>query len=124
MLGYSVGLIQLSLEVSKSGGDMAEYFKVATTSDIAPGCGAVVEVNGRSIALFNVNGRFYALDNTCLHRGGPLGDGHVDVNNATVQCPWHGWLYSLTTGVSPVNESVKVECFEVQVEGDDVKIAL
>lgn len=103
---------------------MAEFVRVADISEVPAGCGALVQVNGRSIALFNVNGTFYALDNTCVHRGGPLADGLIDPKACTVQCPWHGWTYSLTDGVSPVNEMAKVEKFEVKVEGNDVKIAV
>ena len=103
---------------------MAEFIKVTTKSDLPPGECRVFEINGRPIALFNVNGEFYALDNSCVHRGGPLGEGHVDQNNMTVQCPWHGWVYNLNDGVSPINPSAKVEKFEVQVEGDDVRVAI
>lgn len=84
----------------------------------------VVELDGRTIAVFNVDGQFYALDNTCMHRGGPLGEGFVDRNNLTVQCPWHGWIYSLATGASPIDSMAKVEKFEVKVEEDEVKLSL
>jgi nitrite reductase (NADH) small subunit len=103
---------------------MPDFVKVANTSDLPSGQGMVVEINGRPVALFNVNGEFYALDNTCMHRGGPLGEGYVDPSNLTVQCPWHGWVYSLSTGVSPVNAMAKVEKFDVKIEGDEVKVAL
>ena len=103
---------------------MSEFIKVASTSDLRAGQAAVVEVGGRTIALFNVNGEFFALDNTCMHRGGPLGEGFVDQNNLTVQCPWHGWIYSLASGVSLFDSMAKVEKFEVKVEGEDVKISL
>jgi nitrite reductase/ring-hydroxylating ferredoxin subunit len=103
---------------------LAEFVRVASTSDIGPGEGICVEVNGRAIALFNVNGQFFALDNSCAHRGGPLGEGFVDQANQTVQCPWHGWTYNLTTGASPINPMARVERFEVQVEGEEVRISL
>ena len=103
---------------------MSEFIKVANTSDLPAGRAAVVEVGGRTIALFNVNGEFFALDNTCMHRGGPLGDGFVDQKNLTVQCPWHGWIYSLATGASSIDSMAKVEKFEVKVEGEEVMIAL
>ncbi len=103
---------------------MAEFIKVAKTSELASGEGKVVEVAGRAIALFNVNGQYFALDNTCPHRGGPIGEGYVDCSNLTVQCPWHGWTYSLDSGVSPVNALAKVEKFDVQVEGDEVRVSL
>jgi nitrite reductase (NADH) small subunit len=103
---------------------MSEFIKVAKTSDLASGQGMVVEVEGRAIALFNVNGEYFALDNICPHRGGPIGEGYVDCHNQTVQCPWHGWTFSLASGVSPVNAIAKVEKFDVQVEGDEVRISL
>ncbi|HYP28302.1 MAG TPA: Rieske 2Fe-2S domain-containing protein [Blastocatellia bacterium] len=103
---------------------MGEFVKVANKSDLPPGEGMVVEVKGNRIALFNVNGEFYALDNTCPHRNGPLGEGYCDPVNLTVQCPWHGWAFSLTTGISPVNSSARVEKFEVKVEGEEVHVAL
>lgn len=103
---------------------MSEFVKVARKTDLPSGEGMVVEVNGQTIALFNVSGEFYALDNVCPHRGGPLGEGYCDPHNLTVQCPWHGWVFSLKTGISPVNPSARVESFEVQLEGDDVKISL
>jgi len=102
----------------------AEFVKVANASDLQAGQAMLVEVNGRSIALFNVNGEVYALDNTCAHRGGPLCEGFIDQTNLTVQCPWHGWTYSLATGDSPFNPLAKVEKFEVRVEGDEVKLSL
>lgn len=103
---------------------MGDFVKVARKSDLSSGEGMVVEVDGNRIALFNVNGEFFALDNTCPHRGGPLGEGMVDASNLTVQCPWHGWTFSCRTGVSPINPAARVEAFEVKVEGDDILVAL
>jgi len=103
---------------------MAEFIRVASTSDLPSGNAMVVEVNGTPIALFNIGGQFYALDNTCVHRGGPLGEGYVDARNMTVQCPWHGWVYSVIDGVSPLNPIAKVQKFEVIVEGSDIKVAI
>jgi len=62
--------------------------KIAETKDLPPGSGTIVEAGGRTLALFNVDGTFYAIDNTCLHRGGPLGEG--DLDDTIVTCPWHG----------------------------------
>ena len=103
---------------------MSEFITIANVSDLLAGQSMVIEVAGRSIAVFNVSGQFYALDNTCMHRGGPLGEGFVDRNNLTVQCPWHGWTYSLTNGASPLNSMAKVETFEVKIEGEEIKLSL
>ena len=75
---------------------MAGYVKVATTNDVEPGKSKLVEVNGRRIALFNLDGTFYAIDDFCTHRGASLSEG--DVIGKDVQCPWHGALFDVTTG--------------------------
>lgn len=103
---------------------MSDFIKVANTSDIPSGEGRVIEIDGRAIALFNVEGQFYAIDNTCGHRGGPLGAGFCDTQNLTVQCPWHGWVYNIATGISTFNPTVKVQKFDVKVEKDEVKVLL
>jgi len=103
---------------------MSEFMKIANASDLPAGQAMVVEVAGRSIAVFNVSGQLYALDNICSHRGGPLGEGFVDQRNLTVQCPWHGWVYSLANGASPLNSMARVEAFEVRFEGEEIKLAL
>lgn len=101
---------------------MGEFVRVAGTEDVKPGHGIVAEVNGKTLAVFNVNGEFRAIDNTCLHRGGPLGEGDVDGN--VVTCPWHGWQFDVTTGACVNNPSAKVEAYEVRVDGTDVKVLL
>ena len=101
---------------------MADFVKVAEVGDVPPGLGKCVEANGKQIALFNVGGTFYAIDNTCLHRGGPLGEGELE--GAVVTCPWHGWQYDVTTGVNTMDESERVERYDVKVEGGEVLVAV
>ena len=100
---------------------MANFVKVADVSDVPPGSGKCVEANGKQIALFNVGGTFHAIDNTCLHRGGPLGEGELEGN--VVTCPWHGWQYDVTTGVNTMDDSEVVERYEVKVEAGAVLVA-
>jgi len=97
---------------------MATLTKVAETGDIPPDSAKVVEVAGKTLALFNAGGTFYAIDNTCLHRGGPLGEG--DLEGTTVTCPWHGWRYDVTTGANVLNPALRVSCYPVRVEGTGV----
>jgi nitrite reductase (NADH) small subunit len=99
---------------------MAEFVRVARRDEIADGAGKVVEVNGQLIALFNSGGQFYAIDNACLHRGGPLGDG--EVYGTRVICPLHGWEYDFTTGCSVDDAAMKLHCYAVRIAGDDVLI--
>lgn len=101
---------------------MAQWTKVAETTDVPPNQGRVVEAGGKTLALFNVGGTFYALDNTCLHRGGPLGEGELE--GTIVTCPWHGWRYDVTTGANALNPAVRVSCYPVRVEGQSVLVEL
>lgn len=99
---------------------MSEFTKAAKVGEIAQGMGKVVEINGRAIALFYTNGQYYALDNFCPHKGGPLGEGVVV--GTTAICPWHRWPFDVTTGNCMINPAAKVETFEVKVEGDDILV--
>lgn len=90
--------------------------KVGTVSDVPAGEGRVVEAGGRVLAVFNVQGRFFAIDNACSHRGGPLGEG--DVEDGVVTCPWHAWRWDVRTGANVNNPAVTLACFPVRVEGD------
>ena len=101
---------------------MAEFTKVASTSEIPVGTGKVVDAGGKSIAVFNSEGTFYAIENTCKHKGGPLGDGSL--SGTSVTCPWHGWVYDVTTGSCSTDSSITVQKFDVKVEGQDVLVSV
>jgi nitrite reductase (NADH) small subunit/3-phenylpropionate/trans-cinnamate dioxygenase ferredoxin subunit len=101
---------------------MTDFITVAQVCDIPPGTGRTVEVRGIWIALFNVDGAFYAIDNACPHAGGPLGEGKL--NDTVVECPWHGWKFSVVSGERVGNSNFQVACCEVRVEGTHVQIAL
>ena len=75
---------------------MSEFITVAKVEEIPPGTGKTVDVNGVWIALFNVDGSFVAVDNTCPHAGGPIGEGSL--SGDIVTCPWHGWQFNIRTG--------------------------
>jgi nitrite reductase (NADH) small subunit len=96
--------------------------RVGSTKDVPPGEGRVVEAGGRSLALFNVSGAFYVIDNSCSHRGGPLGEG--DLDGTVVVCPWHAWRWDVTSGANMNNPAVKMACFPVSLEGDQVWVDL
>ena len=100
---------------------MADFVSVAKVSDIQPGQSKTVYVDGKSIAVFNEDGTFYAIDDTCLYRGGPLGDGELEGH--VVSCPWHGWQYDVKTGVSITNPAAHVSCYQTKVDGEDLHIS-
>ena len=99
---------------------MGEFVRVAATADVKPGHGIVAEANGKTLAVFNVDGMIHAINNTCAHREGPLGEGELEGN--VVTCPWHGWRFDVTTGACVNNPSAKVESYQVKIEGEDVKV--
>ena len=99
---------------------MSDFSRVTSTGDLPAGQGMETSVDGRSVALFNVGGQFYAISNTCVHRGGPLGQGYVD--GETVMCPWHAWTFNVRTGENVVNAEMKVACYEVKVEDGQVLV--
>jgi len=94
--------------------------RTAKTNEITPGTIREFHVEGRAIAVANVDGKFYAINNTCLHRGGPLGQGAM--NGKVVTCPWHGWQYDVTTGKVTQNPSVGVDCYPLEVRGEDIYV--
>ena len=100
---------------------MSTFSRACAVSDVAPGTGKLVAVDGKEIALFNVDGTFYALDNECPHRGGPLGEG--DLEGCIVTCPWHAWQYDVRTGES-ITDDLKVARYDVKVEGGDVLVSV
>jgi len=99
---------------------MAGFVKVARTEDIALGRAKMVETAGKKIAIFNVAGSYYAIDNTCTHRGGPLAEGALDGKEVT--CPWHGAVFDVTTGEVLGPPAPKpVSSYEVRISGKDIE---
>src|SRR6266481_3165992 len=110
-----------SLPASREEVHMAQFTKVASTADLAPGAAKCVEVAGKKIALFNLEGSFYAIDDTCTHRGGPLSEG--EVSGEEVTCPWHGAIYNIKTGAVLGPPAPRgVARYPVRVQGSDVEV--
>jgi len=96
--------------------------RLAAVGDVAAGEGRVVEAQGKTLALFNVDGTYYVIDNTCAHRGGPLGEG--DLEGRIVVCPWHAWRWDVTTGANANNPAVRMACFPVAVDDGAIFVEL
>ncbi len=100
---------------------MAGFVKAAKTGDVAVGSAKMVEVSGKKIAIFNVDGKYYAIDNTCTHRGGPLAEGALEGKEVT--CPWHGAVFDVTTGEVLGPPAPKpVSRYDVRVSGNDIEV--
>lgn len=100
-----------------------EYVRVAHVAEVAEGTAVPVQVGGREVALFHVEGAFYALRNRCPHQGGPLCEGHLQSGGEipTVTCPWHAWTFKLTDGKMLAGFSL-VDTYEVRVEDGQVAV--
>jgi nitrite reductase/ring-hydroxylating ferredoxin subunit len=109
---------------------MSRYI-VATVEEIPPGGHKIVEIAGRSIGVFNLDGEFFALRNRCPHQGGPLcagtqaglvsssrpGEYQYSRAGEILRCPWHGWEFDIRTGQSWFDpKRVRVRRYEVAIE--------
>ena len=101
---------------------MSKIVKVADAREIEDGKAKIVRVEGLTLAVFRVKDEFFALENSCLHRGGPLGEGNLEGYNVT--CPWHGWTYDVRTGSFEVIPPLRVRTYQVRREGESVVVEL
>jgi nitrite reductase/ring-hydroxylating ferredoxin subunit len=101
---------------------MKKTVAVAKLAEVEPGGSLIVEADGIPVALFNVDGRIYALDNTCPHGGGPLGEGYLE--DDVIVCPWHRWRYSVRTGQKVGNPDITVACYGVETHGDQISVVI
>ena len=102
---------------------MREFFKVAEVSEVLSGGKKLVEVDGYPVALFNVDGEFYAIEDVCTHDGGPLAEGELE--GSEIECPRHGARFNVRTGEVLCMPAIEpVGCYEVKVEGNDILVSI
>jgi len=95
---------------------------VCTVSQLGTGALTEVVIDGRSLAIANVEGQVYAMDGVCPHRNAPLGQGAL--HGTKVVCPWHAWEFDCRNGEHDYNPSIRLQTFAVKVEGDDILVEL
>jgi nitrite reductase/ring-hydroxylating ferredoxin subunit len=100
---------------------MSEFVSVARTADIPPGEAKAFVVGDREVAIFNIDGAFHAIENTCPHQGGPLAEGSLE--GQVVTCPWHAWCFDVTTGEMTMGGFTSVDAFDVQLEGSTISVS-
>jgi nitrite reductase/ring-hydroxylating ferredoxin subunit len=108
-------------DAAKGSAAVSEYLPVATLDEIPPGERKIVTVGRREIAIFNVAGTLYAIENLCPHQGGPLGEGWLD--GMLLTCPWHGWCFDLESGAMTLGDFSVAETFDVRTDGSIVLVA-
>lgn len=115
------------MSLTKTGGhsegsQVANYFEVASLDQLPPGAGTVATIEGKDIALFNVDGNIYAMDNGCLHQGLSLGTSPLD--GKIVTCRGHGWKYDVTTGSTLNSPGYGVSAYRVKLVDGKIMVAL
>ncbi len=101
---------------------MSDYVAAIKVSDCPPNQGIEVVVEGRVVAIFNVDGKFFALDGVCPHQGGPLGKGQICEHIVT--CPWHGWQFDIRNGQNQITPTITQPTFPLKIEGEDVLVRI
>jgi nitrite reductase (NADH) small subunit len=102
---------------------MSDYLKLTTESELPPVNEArEFSILDKVVCVANVNGTISAMDNVCVHRGGPLGQGVIQ--RGKVVCPWHGWEWNPSTGEAVHNPATKVPVYALKIENGDVLIKL
>lgn len=101
---------------------MSQFVTVAKVGDIPEGSGQAYPVNGRMVAVFCLEGQYYAIDDFCPHMGASLAGGHVE--NGIVTCPWHAWRFQICDGTWRDNPKVKIDSFAVRVVGDEIQVCV
>ncbi|HJT70054.1 MAG TPA: Rieske (2Fe-2S) protein [Terriglobales bacterium] len=99
------------------------YVKLTTESELpGPGEAKEFDLNGKLICVANVNGTITAIDNVCLHMGGPLGQGYIE--GGKIVCPWHGWEYDPGTGELGDDPESKLDVYPIRIENGNVLIEM
>ncbi len=101
---------------------MARTVEVAAIEQVPEGHARVVRVDEREVALYNVGGRIYATENTCCHRGGPLGEGELE--GTTIRCPWHLWEFDVVTGACGNAPGMRVRTYLTQVRDGRIFVTI
>jgi len=99
-----------------------EFIDIANITEVPVGRAKAYDVNGRMIALYHTAQGFFATDNTCPHRGGPLAEGDLIGNE--INCPWHAWGFDVATGACGGDPDLHVIAHEVRVDGERVMVRL
>jgi nitrite reductase (NADH) small subunit len=99
------------------------YIKLTTQTELpAPGEAREFECAGKTLCVANVDGTISAIENVCLHMGGPLGQGYVE--SGKIVCPWHGWEYEPQTGELVGDPKSKLDVFPIKIENGDVMVEI
>lgn len=99
---------------------MEDFIPAVRVDEVPPGQCRAIKIEGKTVALFNVSGTFYAINNICPHEGGPLAKGNV--KGHVVSCPWHDLQFDVRNGFGTDGGGYCVASYDVRVEADQVYV--
>lgn len=101
---------------------MTQEIKICKTNELKEGQAKPIQIDGKEIGVFNIKGKYYAIDNICMHAGGPLTGGSIVEDECKVICPWHGWGYDLASGkcVTHPKQDVFANTYIVKIIEDEI----
>jgi nitrite reductase (NADH) small subunit/3-phenylpropionate/trans-cinnamate dioxygenase ferredoxin subunit len=101
---------------------MSDFHTVCRVDDVIEGEGKTIVLGDKLIALFRVQGEFFAIDDVCPHMGASLSGGYLE--EGIVTCPWHAWRFRLADGAWADNPRIKIGCYPVRVQENVIQIQL
>ena len=101
---------------------MSEYRTIAKVGAVPEGEGRAFTIDGRIVAVFLIDGEYFAINDLCPHMGTSLSSGYVE--DHAVTCPWHAWRFSVQDGTWVDNPKVKTECYPVRVDGNNIQVVV
>ncbi len=100
---------------------MSSLVRIGDVVDVPPGTAKAFAFGRGEVAVFNVDGTLYALENSCPHQGGPIADGWLE--GAVITCPWHAWCFDVRTGKMILGEFARIARYTVKAEAGGIYIA-
>ena len=107
-------------DTSRTADDSDDFVTVATVEEVPPGMGRAVPLGDTMVALFQVDGEFFAIQDACPHMGASLAGGHLEGDIVT--CPWHAWRFCVRDGTWCDHRKVKVDSYEVRVVAGEIQV--
>ena len=101
---------------------MDDFIEVAHSSELPTGSKKSVVVNGRKLLVCHTDKGWFAADNSCPHRGGPLSEG--DLIGDSIVCPWHVWTFDLQSGCNDINPEFRLRTHEIRIDDESVLVKL
>ncbi|MCA9269918.1 MAG: Rieske 2Fe-2S domain-containing protein [Planctomycetales bacterium] len=101
---------------------MSEFITVCKVGAVAEGEGQAFNVGGKMLAVFNVGGEYFAINDFCPHMGASLAGGHLEGD--AVSCPWHAWRFCVRDGAWLDNPKISTDAYELRIEGDEIQVCL